>query len=193
MLLDRVEALLNRQVSGSPRARELLAQLAGRALVVDVRPGLIELELRSDGTALRLSRSPQGAGDARMAGTPLALLGLAGASPEGAIRAGNVEIGGDAEIADRFRELLKLLRPEAEEELARLIGPAPASTVARVVGGAAAWLRSAGDTALRNVGEYVTHESGDVVSRAEGRAFLEGVDRLREDVDRLAARIARLG
>ncbi|RYG65195.1 hypothetical protein EON77_18815 [bacterium] len=192
MVLDRIEALLNRQVGGSPRARDLLGQLAGRSLVVDVRPGLLEIEIRSDGSALRLSRNPQTAPDARMAGTPLALLGLAGASPENSVRSGAVDISGDAEIADRFRELLKLVRPEMVEELARLVGPAPASALSGLLGGAGAWLRTAGDTALRNVGEYVTHERGDVVSRAEGRAFLEGVDRLREDVDRLAARIAQL-
>lgn len=192
MVLDRVAALLNRQVGGSPRARALLAQLANRSLVVDVRPGVIEVELRSDGMALMLSRTPQGVGDARMSGTPLALLALTGASPETAIRSGAVEISGDAELADRFRELLGLLRPEAEEELARVIGPLPARTVASVVGGIGAWLRNAGDTTLRNVGEYVMHERGDVVSRAEGRSFLDGVDRLREDVDRLAARIALL-
>ena len=45
---------------------------------------------------------------------------------------------------------------------------------------------------MRNVAEYLAHESGDLVPRAEAEVFLEGVDRLREDVDRAAARVDAL-
>jgi ubiquinone biosynthesis protein UbiJ len=42
---------------------------------------------------------------------------------------------------------------------------------------------------VRNVAEYLAHEQRDLVSRSEADPFLRGVDSLREDVDRLAARI----
>ena len=38
----------------------------------------------------------------------------------------------------------------------------------------------------------MTEESREVVARAELDAFLDDVDALREDADRLAARVARL-
>ena len=41
--------------------------------------------------------------------------------------------------------------------------------------------------------EYVTEESRDVVPKAELNAFHDDVDVLRDDVERLAARIGRLG
>lgn len=192
MLTERVEAVLNRQATGSPRAQALLAQLEGRALRIEATFTPLLLELRSDGTALRLLRNPDGEPDARMSGTPLALLGLLRANPEEAIRSGSVTITGDAELANRFRELLQLLRPEVEEELSRVIGDAPAHTLGRLVSGALGWTRNAGATTLRNVGEYLAHERGDLVPQAEAADFLAGVDRLREDVDRLAARVAQL-
>ena len=46
-----------------------------------------------------------------------------------------------------------------------------------------------GDTFARNVSEYLTEESRDVPARVEVEEFLEGVDRLREAVDRLEARV----
>jgi ubiquinone biosynthesis protein UbiJ len=44
----------------------------------------------------------------------------------------------------------------------------------------------------RDIGEYASHERRDLVSRPEGEAFLRDVDALREDVERLAARLELL-
>ena len=49
-----------------------------------------------------------------------------------------------------------------------------------------------GNTAARNVHEYLAHERRDLVPRTEATHFLEGVDRLREDADRLEARVRLL-
>ena len=54
------------------------------------------------------------------------------------------------------------------------------------------WTRNAASTLLRDLGEYFSHERGDLVSREEGEQFLRGVDALREDIDRLDARIELL-
>ena len=47
-------------------------------------------------------------------------------------------------------------------------------------------------TAVRNTAEYFAHESGDLVPRGEAEVFFADVDRLREDVDRAAARLDAL-
>jgi len=192
MLTERIEAVLNRQAHDSPRARELLKQLAERGITLAATFTPFLLELRSDGDALRLSRTPSGSADAQIRGTPLSLLRLTGADPESAIRDGSVTIAGDAEIANRFRELMQLLKPDVEDEVARLIGDTPANAIGRVVSGLLGWTRQTGRAAGRNVYEYLAHERGDLIPLAEGRDFLDGVDQLRESVDRLAARIAHL-
>jgi ubiquinone biosynthesis protein UbiJ len=184
--------VLNRQAQDSPRARELLAQLAGAGIAIEASFTPLRLELRSDGTALRLSRTPTGEPvSAQIRGTPISLLRLAGPEAERAVRDGSVAIGGDAEIANRFRELLQLLRPDVEDEIARLIGDTPAHALGRFVSGLLGWGRKAGRAAGLNVYEYLAHERGDLVSGLEGREFLDGVDRLREQVDRLEPRAAR--
>ena len=40
-----------------------------------------------------------------------------------------------------------------------------------------------------NLAEYLGHERGHLVPRAEGEQFLRGVDAVREDLDRLQARL----
>ncbi len=52
--------------------------------------------------------------------------------------------------------------------------------------------RRAVSTTALNAAEYLAHERGDLVPRPEAEVFFEGVDRLREDVDRFEARLALL-
>jgi ubiquinone biosynthesis protein UbiJ len=193
MLTEKIEALLNRQAAASPRAGALIAALQGKRLVIDVRHTPWQLAVASDGQALQLSRRDVSAADARISGTPLSLAALAGPSPEAVIRRGDVAIEGDAETADRFRELGTLLHPDIEEELSQLIGDVPAHQLGRVARTAVGWLRRSLRTGGDNIAEYLAHESRDLVPRVEAEGYLRDVDVLREDVDRLQARIDALG
>ena len=44
-------------------------------------------------------------------------------------------------------------------------------------------------TSVQNLAEYLAHESRDLVSRAEAEHFLRGVDTVREQLDRIEARL----
>jgi ubiquinone biosynthesis accessory factor UbiJ len=190
MLTSFIENLLNRGLPRSPRARQLCAELSGRRVAVEVRD-IAELVVSSDGSMLSISHGSGERADARVSGGLVALLALAGRSEEG-LRRGDVQLSGDVELAERFRELALLLRPDLEEELALTIGDVPAHQVARFARLAFDWWQSAADTTVRNFAEYFAHESGDLVSRSEARQLLTGIDAVREDVDRLEARIDAL-
>ena len=190
MLTATLENLLNRGLPRSFRAQEICAKLNGRSLALTV-PGIARLRLTSTGVTLRTSFDADRA-DATLTGGPLGLLALLGASAQTALQRGHVAISGDAEIAERFRELLELLRPDLEEELSLLTGDVPAHLLARLTRAGAAWGTQAAGTALTNLAEYLAHESVDLVSRNEGEQFLRGVEELREGVDRAQARLERL-
>jgi ubiquinone biosynthesis accessory factor UbiJ len=190
MLASIIENVLNRGLPRSPRARRLCAELAGRRVAIEI-PDVAEFLVGCDGLALSVAGGSSAGADARVRGGLSALLALAARS-EGGLRRGDVELSGDAEIAERFHELARLLRPDLEEELALAIGDVPAHQIARFARAAFDWLESAGDTTLRNFAEYLAHESGDLVSRSEGRQLLAGIDAVREDVERLEARIEGL-
>ena len=70
-----------------------------------------------------------------------------------------------------------------------MLGDVPAHQLGRFARAAFGWTHKAATTTVRNVAEYLGHERRDLVPRAEAEQFLQGVDTLREDVDRLAARI----
>jgi ubiquinone biosynthesis protein UbiJ len=191
MLTATLENLLNRGLPRSPRARQLCSELAGTSLGVEAR-GITRVLVRSRGALLQLTRDATGRADADISGSVLGLLQLAGPSPEAVLQTGVVEIRGNAEIARKYRELAQLLKPDLEEELSLAIGDLPAHQLGRLARGAFGWSRRAAATAVRNIAEYLAHERADLVPRAEADQFTSGVDRLREDVDRLEARIALL-
>ena len=188
MLTEAIENLLNRNLPRSPRALELTAALKGKSVRIEARTLGWVLRCESLGSSVRLTRAGEQAADADISGSLMNLAALAGPSPEEVIQRGDVSIRGDAEIAQKFRELAMLLKPDVEEELARLIGDTPAHQALRFVKLAGNFGRRAANTSVRNVAEYFAHESRDLVPRAEAEDFYRGVERLREDLDRLDAR-----
>ena len=186
--MDIVTNFINRGLPRSPRARQLCRELAGRRVGVEIR-GLTRLLVESTGESLRVSNDTSTAAEADLSGGPISLLALAGSDPEAVLQRGDVEIRGDADLAQKFRELALLLRPDLEEELSVVLGDVPAHQIGRFARAAFGWTRRAAATTLENTAEYLAHERRDLVPRAEGDQFLRGVDRLREDVDRLEARL----
>ena len=197
-VIDRaLQAAVSRARTDSPRARDLLAALAGRSLTVEARGTPFRVTIASDGTGLRVAAPEPGtaaapAADAHISGTPLSLLALTRADPETVIQRGDVSIEGDAEIAQQFSRLAWLLRPDLENALSQVLGRSGAHVLMRGLRGAAAWTRVAARTSVLNLSEYLAHERGDLVPRSEAEHFLRDVDAAREQLDRLEARLSHL-
>lgn len=189
MLTELIENLLNRNLGNSPGARNSCAKLKGRRLKVVIRDLGVTIAIESLGDSLRISRNGDGEFHAEVEGSPINLLAMAGPSPERLLKLGAVQVRGEVELLQRYRDLALLLKPDLEEELSRLIGDSPAHQLASLARGALSFTQRGADTAVRNAAEYFAHETRDLVPRAEAEVFLGEVDRLREDVDRAAARL----
>ena len=190
MLLASIEKLLNRSLPRSPRAQALAVALTGRSLAVEMT-GAGKVLVSSTGDRIRIERDTGAAADASVSAGPFTLLALAGGQSR-TLPQTDAAIRGDGDVAQKFSELLGLLRPDPEEELAQLVGDAPAHHLGRLARAAAGFAERAARTGITNVAEYLAHERRDLVPKAEGRQLLDGVDALRDDVDRLEARLDHL-
>jgi ubiquinone biosynthesis accessory factor UbiJ len=190
-LLDRAVA---RATLDSPRAAALIASLQGRRLAIRISGSPWSSVVESTGSTLKACRVTDAGtadkpADATITGAPLSLLALAGADAQSVIQRGDVRIEGDAEIAQQFRELGRLLRPDLEAILAGVLGRSGAHIAMQSLRAATDWTRAAAWTQIRNVSEYLAHERGDLVPRTEAEHYLSGVDQLREQLDRIDARL----
>jgi len=206
--LAAVEALLNRGVDASMQATALARRLGGTTLLLNIegmasiRIGVVRGRLSLTGAGSSLDPEACEPADATVSGSPVALLRLAGATggradmPRAALRvpgrgAGAV-VSGDPEIANAYRDLIALARPDFEEELSRLVGDVAARALSQFAMKTVEWVRRTRRTAGENIAEYLQEESRDLVNKPELDEFLQGVDTLRETADRVDARIARL-
>lgn len=189
MRLAPLESLLNRHIAASSEARSLCRRLGAKVLALHVQGLPLSLYFLADGQYLHLATDHEGPVDASLSGSPLSFLHLAGEAPEGAVRAGSIQINGDAEVAQTFSELLRQARPDLEEELSRIIGDVAAHQIGNAARSTLDFVRRGGRTFARNVTEFLQEEGRDAPSRTEADELMTGVDTLRDDVDRFAARL----
>lgn len=192
MRLIPLESVLNRNIAGSAAARSLCKRLEGKVLALRFSGLPLSISFLSDGERMTLDTAQPQTASATLSGTPLSFMQLAGATPEAALRTGAVHIEGDAEVAQTFSELLKAARPDLEEELSRVIGDVAAHQLGNVARSVFAFGHRASDTFAQNVAEYLQEESRDLPTRTEADEFIVGVDKLRDDVERLEARLSLL-
>jgi ubiquinone biosynthesis accessory factor UbiJ len=189
--LASAEALLNRCIDSSAGASSIARRLEGTSLQVDIE-GITRIRASAHRGRLALLAGSDSAADAVISGSLSALVQLlkGGANRESGRPA--AQIRGDAEIANRYRELFMLARPDPEEELSRWIGDFPARRVSLIARRALELAGRVRRTAGENIAEYLQEEGRDLVNRTELEEFLRGVDELRETFDRIEARLGRL-
>jgi ubiquinone biosynthesis protein UbiJ len=189
--LSFIEAELNRCIGESTAARELLARLGGTSFAVHVEGLGLTAVLHADGDRLRVDSDAVGA-TATLRAAPLDLVRLVNADGISGVKRTRSELSGDLEVAERYAKLLKLARPDLEEEAAKWLGDVPAHALGEAVRGAAAWLARAGAALRMNAAEYLQEESRAMPAPVEVQAFYGDVEKLRDDVERAAARLAHL-
>ncbi len=189
--LKVVEHALNRLVGESTAARDLLERLSGTSFAVHVDGLGLTAVLHAEGERVRVGTDAEGA-TATLRATPLDLVQLARAGGVSDVKRTHANFSGDLQVAERYSQLLKLARPDIEDEVARWIGDVPAHALGQVARGAGAWLVRAAGALRMNTTEFLQEESRAMPAALEADAFYSDVERLRDDVERTAARLARL-
>jgi ubiquinone biosynthesis protein UbiJ len=188
-LLQPITRVLNRNIRESTRASDLVARLDGKLIAIRVRDTALAGYFEIDRGRLNLTASNDGEPDVVITGSLVALALMAG---EDAIRDGSLDLSGDAATAQAFQLLLTHARPDIEEELSAVIGDTAAHGLGEFARAVTRWASETRSIMGDNIREYLQEESRDVPSRYEVEQFSRQVNQLRDDVDRLAARVGRL-
>jgi ubiquinone biosynthesis accessory factor UbiJ len=186
--LASAEAAFNRNIAASTQAAALTRRLEGTSLQVDV-DGITRVRALCFGGRLALVGGDDTPADAVISGSAPALLQMLKGGAASAQARTSVQIRGDAEIANLYRELFTAARPDLEEELSRWVGDMPARHLSQLARSVRTWARRARRTAGENIAEYLQEEGRDLVTKTELEEYLSGVDGVREGVDRLEARL----
>ena len=199
-----LEAALNRALSLDPEIRDGLRALDGRSVALHVAAPDLALQVSVVGDRLQVGpvasdKQPDLSIRSTFAGLISQLPALMGSGLMGsglrndnAPPIGKLRIEGDADLARRLQRLAERFDPDWQQPFASVFGDVVGVQIANALRAGLRHARDAGGAFASNAAEYVTEESRDVVGRDELNAFHDDVDHVRDDVERLAARIARL-
>lgn len=188
-----LEAALNRALALDPETRAALAGLDGQRVQLQLEAPPMALEIAMDGEALRVGPVREDEPDLAVRAGLGALLGqLPFLKASAAAPVGKVKISGDAELARRLQRLAEGFDPDTTKPFIEAFGPVLGPQLAGLLREGLRTARVQAGRLARSGAEYLTEESRDLVGREELGSFLDAVDGLRDDVERLAARIQRL-
>ncbi|RZI43534.1 sterol-binding protein [Herbaspirillum sp. HC18] len=186
-MISPVSAAINHLLVREPWAREKLARHAGKVALFDA--GIMSLRLKAAADGMVETAAPDEQQNVtiriRLSDVPQILQNREHAFSY-------VQIEGDADFANTISQLSETLRWEAEEDLARLIGDAAAVRVASGVRAAVDAAKATQQKFVENVAEYFLEENPILVRPQTVAEFSNDVNRLRDDVERLAKRIEKL-
>lgn len=191
-LLRPIADTLNRNIAETTPARALAAELNGAAIAIRVRDTSLAMYFLFDQESITLTTQYGEEPDVIISGSLLTLAGMLRGTGEAAIRSGDIELSGDAATAQRFQKLLEFAKPDIEEELSRFIGDVAAHRIGELARGLGGWAREARATMGENLREYLQEENRSLPTRYEVERFADRVSVLRDDVERIAARLDRL-
>lgn len=192
-LLAAAERALNRVLSLDPEALRSAQTMHGRLIAIELLGVRRTLYLIPHAQGIRVLARAEEPPAVTLRGTPLALVRMARArAADRPLVAGDVEINGDLALGQELQRLAGRLDLDWEELASQLVG----DVLARQLGNAAralfGWQRKARQTMEANLGEYLRIETRVLPERRELEGFLNAVDLLRSDADRLEQRLRRL-
>ena len=188
-----LETALNRALALDPDTRAALSPLDGRRVSLALESPPLALEISVHGGFLQVG-PPVREADLAVRGTIGGLLGQLPFFIDAARGrpAGRLHVSGDAELARRLQQLAAGFDPDWQQPFVAVFGEVIGVQVAQAAAAALRGAREAAAGLARAGAEFVTEESRDVVGRAELAAFHDDVDALRDDIERIAVRVARL-
>lgn len=189
-LLRLLDGALNRVLALDSAAVGAIAALEGRKVALQLKPWPAPMQISVVGG--RLVAGEAQAPDLSVSATPGALLALAAERGGFELPAGRIDISGDADLARRVQKLVSQLDPDWDRPFAQFFGEVAGHQIAKGLRGALAWGRATAKAMVQNSAEYLREESRDLVAPGEMADFVDDVDRTRDDVERLEARIERL-
>lgn len=187
---EKIQQLINKLLLETPDNQAKLQKLNGRIAIFLIKPMNIKLNCLFTEQGIDFMENLYAEPNVTIEGSPLAFLAMNFSENKLAdIFAGKVKITGDVDTAQRVQALFAALDIDWEEQLSQYTG----DPIAHHIGKATRHGLSFGKRLLNifqlNTAEYLQEEIKLLPTKIEADDFLNQVDRLRSDLDRLEARM----
>lgn len=185
-----IESVINRYLALDPELLDKLAAFEGKVIKIEVTGIDKSFYMFPDGNGIQISTEHEGVVDTVLRGAPASLfkMGLVSNTASMLLK-GDVEISGDTRLGHQFKNVLSQMDIDWSEPLASIFGDSVAYQLQQSGKKLGSWSRGVIESVSMSLSEYLQEESRDAVTETELDQFNESVDSLRDDVDRLQARV----
>jgi ubiquinone biosynthesis accessory factor UbiJ len=193
LLIAALETALNRYLALDNNKEELLFPLKGKIIALTIRPFNETLYLCPTSDAIQIIDQTVTPPDTMISGSvwALGLMGIS-AKPMRSVFSGEIKIEGDIQTGKQFQAVFKKLDIDLEGLLAQYMGNEMASRISQFFRSGQGWGKETVETFKLNTAEFLQEETRDLPAKPEIDIYYQEVDKLRNDCDRLQARIERL-
>jgi ubiquinone biosynthesis protein UbiJ len=193
LLINAFETALNKYLSLDEDIDLFLQPLTGKVIAITLLPFNESIYLCPTTQRIQIIDQYAGIPDTKLTGS-LPAFGLMGLSstPARSFFSGEVTIEGDLNLGRHFQELFAKLDIDLEEQLSHYTGDIIAHKVGTLFRSLNDWQQDSVNTLKLNITEFLQDETQDVPPAPEVNIFTQQVDQLKEDFDRIEARVTRL-
>ena len=193
MLIELFELACNHALEHDRATVERLHKLQGKSMALRIKTINQSVTVTPTPEGVELIREVPDSVDVILTATPAAILKISRSGMEDAdLQPGELEISGDPSVGQRFATVISELNINWESLLAEQIGDSPARFVSLTAGQVRDFAEQSKQQIQRRFVHFVKDELDLTVESEEVEKFLDDVDTLRADVERLTSRLKRL-
>lgn len=191
--LKALEIGVNRYLQLDPDSLSRVAELSGRVIVVDISDWRLSWVIIPHAEGFSFSEDFTLVPTVTLRGKLFDMfkVGVAQGSSEALFKY-KIEMIGDIGTGEKIREILKKIDIDWEEHLSRVVGDVASHQLMKGARKMKAVGKKFFDTLRANITEYAQLEGAWLPTEQETEIFLKAVGKLRDDVDRLEARVQGL-
>jgi len=190
LLLKPLEIALNHALRFDMESHEKLQHFANRSIRIDITNLNIAVIVRFTDDRILLEAAEEHVADLMIKADSFALLKLV-QQPD-SLFSNQIQIRGDVQFAKQLQDWQQHFDFDWEQQLARVTGDTLAYPLAQRLRRGFDWLNYNRSEFEQSLAEYLREESQYLPDKSQTERFMQNVDLLRADTERLEARIKRL-
>lgn len=189
-IMTGLTATIRRYLQFDPDTLTRLQALEGKTVKVEFTGWPWVIYLLPGNAGIRILHDYPGEVHAIVRGSPVTLLRMSFAKDQKKMQlAGSLDMTGDIELAHTLSRILEQIEMDWEEPLSQITGDVVAHQVGHLARRAHRWWNNFLPNMGQNITEYLQEEIRLLPPRQEVEDLFSEIHTLRDDVDRLAAKI----
>ncbi len=193
LLLSSIETAMNAWLKLDSEAMPQFESMQDKVIRLHITGLELNLYFFPDTKHIQVLSRYEGEPDTTIHGSPIALMRLTASDNAGkTLLDSDAHIEGDMRLGTRFSTILKSADIDWEEFLSKAVGDIVAHQAGSMAKETHGWLQESEHAMRLNISEYLSEEAELLVADSQISHYLDEVDMLRADIDRMDARVTRL-